>query len=65
MLNPHPEKQYSVNQCLEIGCCNSLFKKTHNGCIIDINANNIADDTAQANPTLADNGVETPTPQSF
>ena len=45
MLNPYLKKQYLVNQCLEIGYYNGLFKKTCNNCIVNINTDNIADNT--------------------
>ena len=46
ILNLYLEKQYLVNQCLEIGYRNGLFKKTHNSCIINADADDIADNTA-------------------
>lgn len=64
MLDSRLEKRYSANQCLETGCRNGLFKKTRDGRIVDADADDTADDIAQADPTLADDGVETPTPQS-
>jgi len=45
-----------------MGYRNGLFKKTHNSHIIDADADDIVNNTAQADPMLVDNGVETPTP---
>jgi len=64
MLNPRLEKRYSVNQYLETGYRNSLFKKTYNSRIVNADTDDIVNNTAQANPTLIDDGVETLTPQS-
>ena len=32
------------DECLEMGCCSGLFKKTCNGHIVDVDVDNAADD---------------------
>ncbi|KAF2453500.1 kinase-like domain-containing protein [Lineolata rhizophorae] len=64
MIDPDPEKRYSAHECLQMGCRNGLFRATRDGRIVDADADDMADNTMHAHPTLTRDGEETPPPQS-
>ena len=67
IIKVNPEERLLADSCLERGCYNSLFKKTHDGHIMganDIEVNTLEDTTSQAKEAEeADDKTKTPTLQ--